>query len=171
MRGWLLILACWALAVPAVWAHTVVTDGTIGMTMHIDPDDAPVAGVPSRFDLWFRDLSGRLDAGQCDGSFSVSRAGSLVGEPQVLFPPGTKTAAVGHSLTFPAPGVYTVTIEGTPRGTARFSPFRLVFDVRVSGDGSAPAVGPADPLPYVASALLAVALLLCWGFWPRRSRP
>jgi len=113
-----------------LWGHVVLTDGTIGVTMHIDPDDAPVTGTPSRFLFWFKDTTGRLDPARCQGTFSVALKDAMV-TSQALFDLKDSGLVSVHEVTFPEPEVYTVRVSGSPTANGTSQPFRLQLSVRV----------------------------------------
>jgi len=166
-----LALALALVAGPAQ-AHVVLTDGTIGVTMHIDPDDAPVAGTPSRFNFWFKDTTGHLDPTRCKGSFTISSGDWLV-TTQPLFAQVNSGLVSFHEFTFEKPGVYTVRVSGFPIGTVSFQPFLLEFKVRVAAGSQAyPVSGPqnwvVEHAPHLLTGLLGGALILWLGF--RRPR-
>lgn len=167
IRG-ILVAAAIVVLAGSAQAHTVLTDKSIGVTMHIDPDDAPVAGRPSRFVLWFKDLDGLLQAATCRGTFRIERDGQALAAPQALFTPGSPSLVSIHTVTFPRPAVYQVVIEGAPEGPPRFPAFRISFNVRVQGDGVLEASLLPDPFFHVSAALAVILPLLGWGFWPRR---
>jgi len=150
-----------------LWAHVVGTDGPIGVTMHVDPDDQPVTGAPTRFYLWFKDTSDRLKPQDCRGTFSVSDADDVAVATQPLFARSGSGLTDVHDVTFTKPGVYTVRINGAPQGTTTFTPFLITFQVRVTGGGSVPAM-PVWPF-YAVGGLLAAGLLW-WGFRPAKTR-
>jgi hypothetical protein len=148
-------------------AHVVATDGPIGVTMHVDPDDAPVAGTVSRFYLWFKDTTDRLKPEDCRGTFSVADANDYLVVSQPLFARSGSGLTDVHDVTFAKPGVYTIRINGAPQAVTTFSPFLITFQVRVGG-ASAESGLPAWPF-YAGGGVLA-ALLLWWGLRPRRER-
>jgi len=162
------LAACVALvAGGSVWGHVVLTDGTIGVTMHVDPDDAPVAGKPSRFYFWFKDTSGRLDPAQCRGTFTIASGDTLVNTQPLFAQIATGLVSV-HEFTFERPGVYTVRVNGAPVGKMTFQPFLISFSVRVTGGASTTAnsgLGAwfGDHLWLLALGALAGALVLWWG--------
>jgi hypothetical protein len=165
---------CFVLALAAIpaQAHVVLTDGAIGVTMHIDPDDAPMAGTPSRFIFWFKDTTGHLDPALCKGSFTIA-SGDRVVTTQPLFAQANSGLVSVHTFTFDKPGVYTVRVSGFPVGTVSFQPFLLEFKVRVAA-GSQPSqtTGPqnwvVEHAPHLLAGLVGGALILWLGF--RRPR-
>ena len=156
-----------ALSVP-LSAHVVAADGTIGVTMHVDPDDNPVAGTVSRFYLWFKDTTGRLKPEDCRGTFSIADANDYLVVSQPLFAHAGSGLTDVHEFTFAKPGVYTVRINGAPQSVTTFAPFLITFQLRVGG-GAAADSGVPSWLFYAGGGVLA-ALLLWWGLRPRSRR-
>jgi hypothetical protein len=166
------ILLALAFVTPS-WGHVVLTDGTIGVTMHIDPDDAPVAGKPSRFYLWFKDTSGHLDPARCRGTFTVTQGDVLVSN-QPLFAQAASGLISVHEVTFGHAGVYTVRVNGASLGVVSFQPFLLTFSVRVSpGEPTFAQAGfswVAGHAWALGLGVLSGGLILWWGLRPLPSR-
>ena len=177
--SWMILFA--VLVAPA-WGHVVLTDGTIGVTMHVDPDDAPISGKPSRFFFWFKDTSGHLDPALCRGTFTVASGDTMVSS-QPLFAQVAAGLISIHDVTFPRPGVYTVRVNGAPRGVMTFQPFLMEFSVRVTAEdspgittsGSGPGTWIADHFWPLGLGALAGGLILWWGLRPgglgRKKKP
>ena len=175
MRTTALAVVLLILSAPA-WGHVVLTDGTIGVTMHIDPDDAPIAGKPSRVYFWFKDTTGHLDPNRCQGTFSVALDDWMV-TSQPLFAQKDSGLISVHEVTFSKPGVYTVRVNGYPMGNVTFQPFLLQFSVRVEpGDSGVADEAPAsrnwflDHAPVLLGGVLVAGLILWLGLRPPRPR-
>ena len=175
LRCLALFLAGW-FWVPPLWGHVVLADGTIGVTMHVDPDDAPVSGKPSHFSLWFKDTTGRLDPARCQGTFTVALNDQAILSQPLFAQIDTGLISV-HDVTFPRSGVYTVRINGAPRGLMTFQPFLLVFSVRVTGGEDGDQTADPGLLGWVADhgttlglGATAGVVILWWGLRPRRPR-
>lgn len=174
-RSILLLTVLGMFSVPA-WGHVVLTDGTIGVTMHIDPDDAPITGKPSRFNFWFKDTTDHLDPALCKGTFSVALNDWMV-TSQPLFARQDSGLVSVHEVTFAKPGVYTVRVNGYPMGKASFQPFLLQFAVRVEAGDPASADGTSGPKSWLidhalvlTGGVLVAGLILWWGLRPRPRR-
>src|SRR5258708_30418892 len=46
-------------------AHFLVIDGDIGVVLHVDPNDDPVAARPAYFFFTFKDATGKFQAKNC----------------------------------------------------------------------------------------------------------
>jgi len=173
MRRLAIVWAILAAFCVPVWGHVVLTDGTIGVTMHIDPDDAPVAGKPSRFYFWFKDTTGHLDPARCQGTFTVALDDGLV-TSQPLFARKDSGLISVHDVTFSKPGVYTVRVNGYPTADGTFQPFLLQFSVRVepgepasAGGNSPPKSWLLDHAPVLLGGTVVAALIVWLGLRPR----
>jgi hypothetical protein len=170
-----LLSILFVLGTPA-WAHVVLTDGTIGVTMHIDPDDAPVVGKLSRFNFWFKDTTGHLDPARCKGTFTVALNDWMV-TSQPLFALKDSGLVSVHEVTFARPGVYTVRVNGYPTGTVTFQPFLLQFSVRVEAGDAGMASGTSESRNWfldhalvLIGGLLVAGLILWLGLRPRERK-
>lgn len=170
-----LLLAFLCLAGLPAWAHVVATDGEIGVTMHVDPDDAPVTGSPTRFYFWFNDTSGRLNPAQCVGTFSVLSGTDTVAS-QPLFSPSAQGLVSVHDVPFAKRGVYTVRVTGKPQTGSSFQPFALEYTIRVSpGEKKS---GPDSSLGswfsthgiILGLGIVVAGLIIAWGLRPRPVR-
>src|SRR5258706_8999090 len=97
------------LAPQQVFAHTLKIDGTIGVILHVDPDDAPVAGIESKLFVEIQDKSGRFNVNNpenCDCRLSIVQKDKTIKTLAVT------TGGTYNQLryTFPISGVYHVVI-------------------------------------------------------------
>ena len=119
-----------------VFAHILKVDGKIGVTMHIDPDDQPVAGKESKIFVDIQDQSGRFNPSNPE---SCNCFLSIYFQEKVL----TKMSLVSGGTyaqlryNFPKSGAYTLVIEGSPSGTGKvFQAFRTEFEYYALGSVS-----------------------------------
>ncbi len=141
--------------VPSVSAHTLKIDGAIGVNLHVDPDDAPVGGVESKFLLDITDKNGRFNPNNpanCECTLTILKDGTVIKTLPVVA--GGSYAQLRY--TFPQSGIYTVVVEGKPKGEGvPFQSFRTEFEYFVkSGLGEDISIPPnnnalAQWLPYV----------------------
>ena len=149
----------------SIFAHTLKIDGTIGVSLHIDPDDAPTAGQESKFFLDITDKAGRFNPsnpGNCACVLHIEYDGELL----KTFPVVSGGSFTQIRYTFPHTGTYKVTIEGRPQGEGiPFAEFRTVFEPYVAPGVSEEAREATSAnilrqyIPYV-SAALGVAIVL-----------
>jgi len=144
-----LLLVCGFLPT-LVLAHTLKIDGPIGITMHIDPDDDPVARLPGKVFFYFKDETGKLDLDQCDCNVTISNGSSTLfsesfQNKDITVNEGTMT--VSFPFVFPKEAVYEIAVEGVPASStattssAAFSPFKLTYIQRVDTEGDASSSG------------------------------
>jgi hypothetical protein len=119
---------------PAI-AHTVKTDGNVGVTFHIEPDHNPRAGEPAQ--AWFaltRQGGQLIPLEQCQCRLAIYRSSE---NTPILTPPLTSLSAEqyhnipGAAIVFPKAGVYSLELSGSPKAKAAFKPFKLSYSVTV----------------------------------------
>lgn len=118
------------------YAHILSVDGAMGVTLHVDPQDEPLAGVPSRIYVLFSPKSGTYFALEhCDCRLRIEKGGTQLVEMSVTHE--AEHAGDSHVLTyaFPERGVYRVVVEGASASGPLFDPFSVHFDLRVAEVG------------------------------------
>lgn len=145
-------------------AHQVQIQDAIGATLHIEPNDIPLAGQPT--DLWFAltQAGGTvIPLDTCDCALTVYDTSETVVEAPPLSPVSAEgyTDIPGAVVTFPAVGAYELVLTGAAKDGAsggpvensatdstQFAPFELRFEVtvagRASGSASPPVTEPDD---------------------------
>lgn len=123
----LLIAALMALSVaPVAQAHQTVSSNGARVTMHVNPDDEPQAGVPTSI----RVLSVKVPSG---GRFSFSSC-----RCRVLIKNSSATTLLSRAMTtrttfeFPSAGAYQITYSGQYRRSGRTKKFAARFAIRAS---------------------------------------
>jgi hypothetical protein len=140
-------------------AHEVQFTEDVGATLHIEPNDIPLAGAPT--EVWFAltQAGGTIiPLEACDCRLTLRDTQDSV----LATPTLTPVSAEGYSnipgtiVTFPAVGAYALVFTGTPKDGEAFSAFELRFDVTVarsaqgdqaaieSGAGTTPAAEDAE---------------------------
>jgi hypothetical protein len=136
-------------------AHVLKVDGTIGAVLHVEPDDDPVAGTPSKLELEFDDTTGTFKMSNCICKIEIRQSGKNVASKDMVA--GGETE--GHlSYTFQKAGEYSVLATGTPKQPGDFQKFSLRYDVHATSREKS-----AQPIPillWVGLGLLVVLLLL-----------
>ena len=130
----------------ATLAHDVQIADDVGATLHIAPDDVPLAGAPTT--AWFAltQAGGTvIPLDQCNCRLTLYDNDAVAVET----PPLTAISAEGFTdipsavVTFPEVGAYELVLQGSPQGDVEFSPFELRFEVVVAGRATPPATNPA----------------------------
>lgn len=117
-----LLAALW-LAVPA-GAHQTVSSNDATVTVHVAPDDAPVAGVASTINV----VSVKVPKGS---TFRLSRARVTVTDSSgaTLL----RRAAAKHlRFTFPRAAAYEITVSGSYRRHGKTRRFSAPFAIRAN---------------------------------------
>jgi hypothetical protein len=137
-------------------AHNVEVDGTVAVTMHLEPNHAPRAGEPAQ--IWFalaRKGGELIPLDQCQCELQIYAA-SGPKRGQRLLSPDLRALRVesyrdvpSAQIRFPAPGEYTVQLVGKPKTGKAFGLFRVQYPVAVT-PGSAQTL--AEPEPTKAAA-------------------
>ncbi|MCY7331471.1 MAG: hypothetical protein LH649_02180 [Pseudanabaena sp. CAN_BIN31] len=120
---------------PVLIAHEVRTSNSVGGTIHIEPNDRPIAGQKSR--VWialtrrggeiipYEKCNCRLEVRSLTNKnikFTASKSASILdrylGLPSI-------------EVTFPQVGRYELQLNGQPKGDEDFSEFELIFTTNV----------------------------------------
>ena len=123
-------------SLPIRIAHEVKTSNDVGGTIHIDPNDRPIAGQKSRVWIALTKRGGEIiPYEKCDCrlevrsltnksiKFAVPKAASILdrylGLPSI-------------EVTFPEAGRYELRLSGSAKGDVHFPEFDLTFSTNVS---------------------------------------
>lgn len=116
--------------VPFVRAHVLLTDGPVGVVLHIEPDDDPIVGQRSPIFFEFKDKEGRFSPAQCNCRVRLLRDSKEISNQSLVSAEGSG-AEMSAVVVFPERALYQLQISGAPRNTGVFQPFTLIKDVRV----------------------------------------
>ncbi len=159
---WAILLAGLAVAQRGAIAHKIEISGTVGATLHLEPNDTAKAGEPVL--AWFAPIEAGgkvIPLSQCDCTLQwQSRRNGAIAPPTTV-PLQPKTVEgyreiPAAEIVFPQPGLYALTLAGTPKGGRAFQPFSLTFEVAVTAGPTArptpaSASPPARPRPPQAA--------------------
>lgn len=138
---WLVLslLAATVATISPVSAHKVQISGDVGATLHIEPDDTPLAGKAALIWLALTRKGGQaLPLQQCNCQLSVYSEPSAKHSSPLLKPELKAISTQGYKgipgtvITFPKPGAYQLELIGKPKTGASFKPFVLSFNVTVA---------------------------------------
>jgi hypothetical protein len=123
----------------AVYAHTLKIDGSIGVVMHVEPDEDPIVGRKSNFEFEFKDKNNKFKSTDCDCSVSILQNGKVLYNQQ-LFQNNTdpNLSNATASYYFAEQGKYIVRVSGQSHTDQSFPPFSIDYELRVSRTISAP---------------------------------
>ncbi|MGD1941390.1 MAG: hypothetical protein ACFB0G_08745 [Leptolyngbyaceae cyanobacterium] len=125
-----------AVSLSTALAHEVQIADDVGATLHIEPNDVPLAGTPTT--IWFAltQAGGTvIPLAACDCRVTLYDNDAVAVETPSL----TAISAEGFnnipsaSVTFPDVGAYELVLQGAPQGDVEFVPFELRFEVVVAG--------------------------------------
>ena len=143
MRKVVLLLVLSLFLVPqTIFAHEIASDGPIAVAIHIEPGDDPIVGEPADIYLEILDVQKKFSPINCDCKAVIALDGREIFSTQ-LFEDDSEDSLNSNptfSYSFPKKGVYSVTIQGTPKEDGNgFSKFSVNFDVRVAREIEKPA--------------------------------
>lgn len=136
------------LPVEPVLAHTIETDGNVGVLFHIEPHHNPKAGEPSQ--AWFaltKKGGDSISIDQCNCQLTVYSEQQVVAQPAlqgIAIEQYTKVPAA--TIVFPKAGVYQLKLQGKPKDGDAFNAFRVSYEVVVQ-----PGTQTASPTPPAPS--------------------
>lgn len=140
-----------------VFAHQLVTDGSIGVVLHVDPDDDPIANQNATFHFDFQDRENKFQLDHCQCTVVVMQDGKELASAPLT--PATLSIA-SYSYTFLAKGVYAIEVIGVPQPGDAFQPFTVRYSQRVARDGTASGFPAWAWVPIGAG----IAVVLVVGF-------
>lgn len=168
-RKLFLVLLFLVSVIPGAHAHILRVDGNIGVLLHVDPNDAPVAGQQANFFVIIQDYSGRFDISECYCTLAIKKDGKEIAS----FPINSNEFYRQIEYSFPASGIYQVIVAGKPTN-GDFQPFKTTFEYYVStslGTAATATTQETNPmqnyLPYIS---LIAGLLILGMLVPRNAR-
>jgi hypothetical protein len=144
------------IAAPHASAHVLQSDGTIGAMLHIIPDDDPMSGAPTTYELEFSDTVVQFSLPDCKCTATVMEAGKTIASKPLHVSSDLNSI---NTVTFPTADVYELHINGQPKKSGEFQPFILTYLLRVKAGSGAP-MQSFPPLLGVGFGLLIVLVLL-----------
>lgn len=151
---WLLCSLSMLLFAVPVQAHFLAVDGSIGATLHIDPDDAPKAHSPATFFFDIADRTNKFQLANCNCHVIISESGHVLSSNNLAV---TGFSQSSLSFTFPGLDVYKIELIGKPEATGQFQPFTISWNIRVDQNAI---TNPPDPVQVLRFQLIGGALCL-----------
>lgn len=128
----LLIAYCFLRLTTPAYAHILLTDGSIGAVVHVNPEDDPIIGQPAQFFFEFKDKENKFIPSNCDCQYSLELNGKVLTEGDLFADTSNPSLDnASFSYTFSEKGVYSVIITGEPKTSGSFQSFRLEDSIRV----------------------------------------
>lgn len=107
------------------FAHTLKVDGSIGVVLHVDPEDDPVAGETATFYFDIKDKQGKFSVNNCDCVAAVL-------QEEVIKEKVRLSSVPSIQYIFPSTGIYKIELKGAPLQDGAFQAFDVRFDQRVA---------------------------------------
>lgn len=160
------------------FAHVLKTSGSIGVVMHINPEDEPVARRESTLFFELKDKSNSFRPDTCDCNVEIREKGDII-YSQPLFQNATTANPLEASAkyTFPQKDVYTIILNGRPLHSGDFKPFSVQFAVRVERTTGSDEIAPSlwsnwwvQHAPHMLIIIIIVGYLLKAGIKERKTK-
>lgn len=142
----LLLASCLSWLNSPAYAHILLTDGSIGAVVHVNPEDDPVIGQPASFFFEFKDKTNKFSPADCDCQYSLAQNGKVLTSGNLFA--DTETPSLDNAsfnYSFPEKGVYSIIITGKPKTNGSFQSFKLEDTIRVERGSE------ADSLPEAST--------------------
>ncbi len=116
-----------------IYAHFPQTDGAITVTLHVDPNDDPIAGQQAHLFFLFDDATSKFDLSNCMCTVTISKQRKQIYKQQLTQENDGKPSIWGASIPyiFPTWDVYQITLRGIPKTDGIFQRFMLTWYFRV----------------------------------------
>jgi hypothetical protein len=164
----LIVIVCTTTGLAA--AHTLKIDNGVSGLMHTQPDDDPLAGVPTELDFAFSDSENNFRLADCNCQVAVKRSNG-----QTIQTVGLHTRYSNSTLNsitdveFPTTGTYSVVVTGSANDHA-FSDFQLVYPVQVSKTAASQTASSATKTRDAVLIAIGVVLICALLAYPRLRR-
>lgn len=142
-----------------VSAHTLETDGTMGVIMHTDPEDNPQVNQKALIYFDLKDSLNKFDHAKCDCKALILKEQNTLFENALSFLDQSGEYSATTNFTFPEKGNYTIRLEGVSKDGS-FQNFNLNYDLSVGAKGS----GSAAPHEHNKQTHTAHFVLFGLGF-------
>jgi hypothetical protein len=145
-------------------AHVLKVDGSIGVTVHIDPDDAPVAKKANTIFVSIKDRDKQFDEKNpvgCDCTLQVVKGEKVID----MIPVTTEGSYNTLQYVFPSSGTYTLLVSGKPNGkSSAFQPFITSYEYYVQSSDSTAVDKTNRLLIYLPYLSLVAGVLILFMF-------
>jgi hypothetical protein len=167
----LLLIVSMVVSPGIVQAHEEVTDGTMTVTMHIDPNDAPMAGVPQTLNFYFTDTPSKFGLKNCACTLEISSPQSQTLSNQLHFVGDNHGA---WPVTFERAQTYSAKVSGSPKKAGTFAPFKATYEIQVARNPALKSnfdpTGTTGRILYTSLGIGMLLVLIVTGYIVRDSR-
>lgn len=153
------------------------TDNTVSGSIHIDPENKPVANASLQMVLQLKDTQNHFQLKNCTCMITITQPNRLPYTQAVTVPnpnaPDTNTVTIPY--LFPSPATYTFTLGGIATDQKSFQPFTLTWEIPVGGKfvKTPKATGSHSndmTWLYVGGIVLLLAGIIYWQFLSPKKR-
>jgi hypothetical protein len=123
---------------PSVSAHFLATDHSMGVVLHTDPDDDPIAGSPTGLYFDVKDTTGKFVPTTCECTVLLYEGQKLLVTQPVFQNASATNFTAGMIYTFPKKDTYRVVFTGKPVASGAFQPFSLSWNLPIQRVENAP---------------------------------
>jgi hypothetical protein len=130
------------LAASPAEAHVFKYFETVGVLLHMEPGDDPLAGEPGQLFFYFNDKAGKFEVGKCDCRVRITEGDKVIYDEPLT----GEAKAYGDDVrlvnfTFPRRDIYKVELSARE---SDYPPFKLSYDVRIDRQSEHPAPEKED---------------------------
>ena len=142
------------------FTHILKVDRSIGINLHINPDDDPIAGQNATFFPDLRDKDNKFDINDCQCSVKITKNDELQFSKFLNNDQSSNSNNLPvFNYTFPDKGVYSIEFTGKSY-SGNFQDFNIVFDTRIERQPT----NSALPIDLHSHTSLAEYLIFAGGF-------
>jgi hypothetical protein len=155
------------LAASVTIAHETVSDEAFISTMHVAPNDAPIAGEKSEITIQFDQSPTGFLVQDCACLLEIAKTGQLVTTIDIV----SSVTPIRVNYIFKEPGEYMLRFSGTSKTTPPlFSPFSTEYTVTVKSSLMNSGNGNNSNIFLFVSGSIVITLLWFGGYyWYRKS--
>lgn len=141
-------------------AHVLKQDHGISAVLHIPPEDAPVAGVPTTLNVSFADTKNAFNLANCNCQVILKLDETVVQTTAITLVSQNANMQGRSTVKFPQAGAYEIAVRGTAKNGS-FPEFALEYPVHVSAAGKAAQSGSKgmSVILIAAGSLIIIGLL------------
>jgi len=142
------------------YAHFTESDGSMAVTLHVDPNDDPIPGKKTNLYFLFKDTTKVFHITDCNCVVTVTEQGKQIFQKPLNEQKSPHLAIWGTfvPIVFPKNDTYHIAVSGKSRTQDAFTPFSVFWNFRV--DPANPGIvdddNPAQPSDLTV-------LIISWG--------
>jgi len=170
----IVLLAVWIFACPLVtFAHFEETDGSISVTLHVEPNDNPQPDKKANLYFLFEDTAKKFELNKCNCIVTVNEQGKQIFQKRLTELKSRHFSIWGTYIPFifPHNDVYHIALTGKPLTNNIFSPFSVSWDFRADPanpgivDDDAKQSSLSDIQVLIGSWVIGIVVLVLIGWF------